>query len=208
VSVAWQSTGRARGLLLVSAEPGPVTTWVRRGQVACELVALLEWTALLPAEPHSRAQPPYDDPVSLLASRPLPRRLRPALGFFVVGERAVVTVQGRGWRPGQQWLAWERGAGARPLEGLDLARPSDLVAAAGHGLPGSVLEVLRATGGDPDRTIADLMSVLRLPGSDLMLETARPRGQVVAPTAQAVSRFDARMHEQARHRAELEEDGR
>jgi hypothetical protein len=208
VSVPWQSTGRARGLLLVGADPAPVTTWVRRGQVACELVGLLEWTALLPAEPHSRARPPYDDPVALLASRPLPRRLRPGLGFFVVGERAVVTVQGRGWRPGQQWLAWEPGAGVRPLGELDPARPSHLVAAAGHGLPGTVMDVLRSTGGDADHTIADLMSVLRLPGSELVLDTARPRGQVVAPTAQAVSRFDARMHEQARHRAELEEDGR
>jgi hypothetical protein len=208
VSLPWQPTGRARGLLLVGAEPGPVTAWVRRGQVACELVALLEWTALLPAEPHSRAQPPYDDPVPLLASRPLPRRLRPGLGFFVVGERAVVTVQGRGWRSGQQWLAWEPGVGVRALPGLDRAGPSGLVAAAGHGLPGSVMAVLRSTGSDPDRIIADLMSVLRLPGSDLMLDTARPRGPVVAPTAQAVSRFDARMHEQARHRAELEEEGR
>ena len=206
MSVPWQSTGGARGLLLVGAEQGPVSSWVRRGQVACELVALLEWTALLPAEPLSRAQAPYDDPVAMLAARPVPRRLRPGLGFFVVGERAVVTVQGRGWRPGQQWLAWEPRVGARRLDGLPPARPSDLVAAAGHGLAGSVLEVLRSTGGDADRTIADLMSVLRLPGSDLVLDTARPRGQVVAPTAQAVSRFDARMHEQARHRAELEED--
>jgi hypothetical protein len=208
VNVPWQSTGPARGLLLVGAEPGPVTPWVRRGQVACELVGLLDWTALLPAEPRSRARAPYDDPVALLAARPVPRRFRPALGFFVVGERAVVTVQGPGWRAGQHWLVWEPGAGVRRLGQLGLATPSHLVGAAGHGLPGSVAEVLRSTGGDADRTIADLMSVLRLPGSDLVLDAPRPRGQVVAPTAQAVSRFDARMHEQARHRAELEEDGR
>ena len=60
--------------------------------------------------------------------------------------------------------------------------------------------------GSADRLITGLLAVLGLPGSDLVGPGIGLRGQVVAPTAQAVARFDARMAEQARHRNELEEN--
>ena len=49
------------------------------------------------------------------------------------------------------------------------------------------------------------MTVLDLPGADLVGPHVGLRGQVVAPTAQAVSRFDSRMAEIARHHRELED---
>jgi hypothetical protein len=207
VSAPWQPAQEARGLLLVSGETGPVSTWVRRGLVACQVIPLGPWTAVLPTESSSRAESPYDDAVTVLAARPVPRRLRSALGFFTIDGRAVVTVQGGGWRSGVRWLVWEPGAGQVRAPDLELARPSDLLAAAGRaGDPRAVAEVVGSRDGRADVVITQLLAVLGLPGADLVGPGVGLRGQVVAPTAQAVARFDARMAEQARHRSELEEN--
>ena len=207
MSVPWQPAHEARGLLLVSGATGPVSTWLRRGLVACQVVPLGDWTAVLPTERLSRAEPPYDDAVAVLAARPVPRRLRGALGFFTVDGRAVVTAQAPGWRGVVRWLVWEPGVGVVRAPHLELARPSDLVAAAGGtGNARAVTQVVAERNGRADRVIADLLSVLGLPGSELVGPDIGLRGQVVAPTAQAVARFDARMAEQARHRTELEEN--
>lgn len=207
MSAPWQPAHEARGLLLVSGETGPVSTWVRRGLVACQVIPLGSWTAVLPTEASSRAEPPYDDAVTVLAARPVPRRLRGALGFFTIDGRAVVTAQGAGWRSDVRWLVWEPGVGVVPAPGLEQARPADLLAATGRpGDPRAVADVVAGRDGRADRIITDLLSVLHLPGADLVGPEVGLRGQVVAPTAQAVARFDARMSEQARHRSELEEN--
>ncbi|MGO4340080.1 hypothetical protein [Pedococcus sp. 2YAF34] len=206
MSVPWQSARASRGLLLVRGEPARASGWVRRGLVACEVVPQGEWTALVPAEPASRAGAPYDDPVATLVGRPLPGRIRPALGFFVVGDRAVVSVRPRGWRATQRWLVWEPGEGRVRTPALEVARPTDLVAAAhARSGPGAVAAVVADRSGDATGWLRTLMATLGLPGSDLLTAGASPRGQVVAPTAQAVARFESRMAEQARHRAEMEE---
>ncbi len=209
MSVPWQPAREARGLLLVSGGPGPVSGWVRRGLVACQVVPLGNWTAVLPTERHSRAEAPYDDAVTLLAARPVPRRLCGAVGFFTLDERAVVTAQPRSWRGPVRWLVWEPGAGVVHAPGLDLARPSDLLAAAGRDGDGderAVAQVVATRNGSADRILTDLMSALGLPGADLVGPAIGLRGQVVAPTAQAVARFEARMADQAGHHRELEEN--
>ena len=207
MSVPWQPAHEARGLLLVKGEPGPVSTWLRRGLVACQVIPLGAWTAVLPTERLSRAEPPYDDAVAVLAARPVPRRTRGALGFFTIDGRAVVTAQAAGGRDVVRGLVWEPGAGVVRAPHLELARPSDLVAAAGRtGDERAVAQVVAERSGSADRVLTDLMFVLGLPGSNLVGPDVRLQGQVVAPTAQAVARFDARMAEQARHRTELEEN--
>lgn len=207
MSAPWQPAREARGLLLVSGETGAVSTWLRRGLVACQVVPLGSWTAVLPIESSSRAEAPYDDAVTVLAARPVPRRLRSALGFFTMDERAVVTVQAGGWRSGVRWLVWEPGTGLVRPPGLELARPSDLLGAAGsRAHPRAVAELVARRDGRADVVITELLSVLGLPGADLVGPKVGLRGQVVAPTAQSVARFDARMAEQARHRSELEEN--
>jgi hypothetical protein len=206
VSVPWQSARAPRGLLLVRGEPARASRWVRRGLVTCDVVPRGEWTALVPAERTSRASAPYDDPVATLVGRPVPAGLRPALGFFVVDERAVVTVRTRGWRDVQRWLVWEPGSGRVPVPALDVARPPDLVAAAqARTGPAAVAAVVADRSGDATGWLRGLLAVLGLPGSELLDAGTSPRGQVVAPTAQAVARFESRMAEQAQHRAELEE---
>lgn len=206
MSVPWQAAQDARGLLLVRGRPGPVTGWVRRGLVTCRVVPLGEWTALLPAERRSRAEPPYDDAVAVLAARPVPRRMRAALGLFVVGARAVVTVQPAGWRGGLRWLVWEPEGGVLRLPGLDPARPADIAGVAGRrDLASNVVRVVAPASGTADRVVGDLVAVLGLPGAHLLTPGDHDEGLVVAPTAQAVARFDHRMHEQARHRSEMED---
>jgi hypothetical protein len=69
-----------------------------------------------------------------------------------------------------------------------------------------VAEVVAGRDGRADTILVELLSAMGLPGADLVGPGVGLRGQVVAPTAQAVARFDARMAEQARHRSELEEN--
>ncbi|GAA2738973.1 hypothetical protein GCM10009867_33140 [Pedococcus aerophilus] len=207
MSVPWQPARDSRGLLLVRAKPGSVASWVRRGLVACDVVPLGEWTALRPAERSSRASAPYDDAIAVLAGRPLPYRLRPALGFFVVDHRAVVSLQPKGFRPAHRWVVWEPETGPARTPGLEVARPPELVASARSRTSASeVHQVLKDDSGDAPRLLRRLLDVLALPGADLLDPSDHPRGQVVTPTAQAVARFESRMAEQAQHRAELEEN--
>ncbi len=207
MSVPWQPPRDSRGLLLVRARPGPVSGWVRRGLVACDVVPLGEWTALLPVERASRASAPYDDAIAVLAARPLPLRLRPALGLFVVDHRAVVSLQPQGLRPAHRWLVWEPETGRVRTPGLEAARPPDLAAAARHRTAAPVVhQVLENVAGDAPRLLRRLLDALALPGADLLTQFEQPRGQVVAPTARSVARFESRMAEQAQHRAELEEN--
>jgi len=118
-----------------------------------------------------------------------------------------VTVQTSGWRSVVRWLVWEPGVGLVRAPDLEVARPSDLLSAAGlHGDPRAVADVVSGRDGRADGILTDLLSALRLPGADLVGPGVGLRGQVVAPTAQSVARFDARMAEQARHRSELEEN--
>ncbi|WP_270887809.1 hypothetical protein [Pedococcus sp. 5OH_020] len=209
MSVPWQSAGESRGLLLVHGEPRRVSSWVRGGLVACDVVERGPWTVLLPAEPFSRAAPPYDDALGVLVSRPVPRRLRPALGFLVVDDRALVTVQPGGWAVRRRWVAWEPGTGVVRVPGWDLASPRALAtAAAGAGAPGlaaAVAAVLADRTGDAQWMMDRLLGALRLPGAGLLSHGEEILGTVVRPSARAVARFDARMTDQARHRAELEE---
>jgi len=201
VSAPWQPAADTRGLLLVGGAPATVAAWVRRGLVACHVQPLGRWTAVVPAEPRSRAQPPYDDAVSVLAARPVPHRMRPTIGLFASAGRAVLTVQPRGWRGGQRWLVWEPGRGVIGAPGLVPARPADLVRATGSGR--GIGAVLGDPAGDADRLVARVMEVLGLPGADVLRTGGT--GPVVTPSPKAVSRFDARATEDARHRAELEE---
>ncbi len=208
MSVPWQSARHGRGLLLLRGEPNNVARWVSRGLVACHVVPLQGWTGVVPAEPASRAEAPYDDAVTLLAARPVNHRNRAALGFFAFDGRAVVTVQPGGWRAVHRWLVWEPGRGPVRTPRLDVARPADLVTVAGAGQRVRAREVADLLGdprGDAATLLADVMGVLGLPGVGLLTGEDDPDGRLVEPAGSAVARFDALMHEDARHRAESEE---
>jgi hypothetical protein len=80
----------------------------------------------------------------------------------------------------------------------------DLAAAAGR--PGAGHDVARLVsqpGGDVDDLLLDLMALLDVPGGQLL--SGPPEGaSVVEPAARLVARFNARVTDDARHRAELE----
>ena len=99
------------------------------------------WTAVLPVGEATAARRPYDDVVTMLLNRPVPHRLRPAVGVGVVGRRAVLCVTPGGWRAVRRWLVWQPGHGVVHPGGLPVARLADVVAAAGVDDPGAVGEL-------------------------------------------------------------------
>src|SRR5665811_2159683 len=157
-------------MLLLRGTPDAVSTWARRGLAPVHVVPLNDWTAVLPAGP-SRALPPYDDTIQMLAGRHVASRLRSAIGLFAVDGNAVVTVHPTGWRAIPRWFVWSPGRGvARPWH-LAPGRPADLVTAAGirdTAVRREVRDTLVEAGGDADGVLHDLMALLLLPGSDLL----------------------------------------
>ncbi len=196
-------------MLLLRGDREPVVAWLRRGQVAARVLELPGWTAVVPAEDRARSAPPYDDPFTVLAGRPVPSRLRTALGLFAIEGRAVLTVQAEGWRTVHRWLLWEPGEGVVRAPLLSVARPIDLVDAAGVVARVEARDVVRTlTTGAPDAAgmIERLMAVLQLPSAGLLDDpSALRQADLVEPDTRAVRRFDRTVAEEARERAEIEE---
>jgi len=199
-------------MLLLRGKPDAVATWAMRGLVPVHVVPLEGWTSVLPAGP-SRALPPYDDALKALAGRPVASRLRSAIGLYAVDGFAVVTVQPCGWRAIQRWFVWSPGQGVVRPRHLAAGRPADLVAAAGirdGAARRGVLEVLVDGGGAASGVLADLMALLCLPGSGLLdggQDPAAVQGStLIEPGERHVARFERTVSDQARYRAELEED--
>jgi hypothetical protein len=199
-------------MLLMQGEPDSVASWARRGLVPVHVVPLDDWTAVLPAGP-SHAMAPYDDTIKMLAGRPVPSRLRSAIGLFAVDGKAVISAQRCGWRATQRWFVWLPGEGVVQPRHLAAGRPADLAAAAGardKSVRGSVRSILVDGGGDAQGVLGDLLSKLSLPGSDLLdggQDPGSAAGSIlVEPGEQHVARFERIVKDEARHRAELEED--
>jgi hypothetical protein len=199
-------------MLLLQGQPDPVASWAQRGLMPVHVVPLPGWTAVLPAGP-SQAMAPYDDTLKTLAGRPVPSRLRSAIGLFAVDGNAVISAHFAGWRATQKWFVWSPGEGVVQPRQLVAGRPADLIAVAGtheRGARSLVRDILVDGGGDAPGLLGDLLDLLSLPGSDL-LEGAQDPAEVpgssrVEPGEQHVARFERIISDEARHRAELEED--
>jgi hypothetical protein len=199
-------------MLLLQGAPSAVVSWAQRGLLPVHVVPLHGWTAVLPAGP-SQAEPPYDDTLKALAGRPVSSRLRPAIGLFAVDGNAVVSVHRSGWRATQRWFVWAPGEGVLQPRQLVAGRPADLVAASGtrdRTARRWVRELLVDGDGDAAHFLAGLLELLALPGSDLLdgrRDPAATRGYtMVEPAEQHVALFEKIINDEARHRAELEED--
>jgi len=197
-------------MLLMRGAPDAVASWARRGVVPVHVGDLQGWTAVLPAGA-SRARPPYDDALSLLAGRPVSSRLRTAVGLFMVQGNAVVTIHPAGWRALQRWFVWAPRHGVVHPRELVAGRPSDLVKACGirdRVVQRQVRDILVDSAGDALGVLGDLVSVLSLPGGTLLDGTADPATmaghQLVEPDPRKVARFDETVTQDARQRAELE----
>jgi hypothetical protein len=202
---------QGQGMLLLQGEPDPVTTWAERGLMPVHVVPLEGWTAVLPAGP-SRASAPYDHTLKTFAGRPVPSRLRSAIGLFAVDGNAVISVHPCGWRATQRWFVWSPGEGVVQPRQLVAGRPADLIAVAGtreRGARSLVRDILIDGGGDAVGLLGDLLDLLALPGSDLLHggqdPAMVPGSTIVEPDEQHVARFQKTVSDEARHRAELEE---
>ena len=210
MNVPWQSARHGRGLLLLRGRPDAVAAWSRRGLVPVHLVPLPGWTAVVAAGP-SRGPAPYDDALSVLAARPVAARLRQAVGFFLVEDRAVVTVQPGGRRAIQRWTVWEPGRGVLREADLPACRPEDLVEAAGlrdRRAVRDVAGVLRDHGGQAPEVVTTLMGLLDLPGAALLQDPRAAAGldgaRLVEPDEHHLATFDSIVSDEARLRAEME----
>jgi hypothetical protein len=191
----------SRGLLLLGGKADRVASWVRTGVVAARVVDLEGWTAVCPAEPSSRAAAPYDDALSVLAARPLRGRLRPGLGFFVIEERAVVTVQPKGFRGAQRWMLWAPGRGILHAPHLDELHPEELVRVSGRrgsDEAAALRVVLGRREGAPLGWLVELVTALGLPGAGLLSRGQGQSGRLVEPDWRSVAGFDALMADEAR----------
>jgi hypothetical protein len=210
------SGGPPQGILLVHGGVAAAVSWAETG--VSPLAVVPEdgrWTAVLPVEQSTAVRPPYDDAVTMLLNRPVPHRLRPAVGVGVVGRRTVLCVTPGGWRAVRRWLVWQRGQGVVHLGGLPVARLADVVAAAGVEEPGAVGEladVLHDPAGDARAVASDLLNVLKLPGGrylDGSAVAAEAFGaSVIAPKPSVARRYDKAVHDDVRWRDEMEDGHR
>lgn len=195
------------GLILVRGQVPEVSAWVRRGVVPVTVAPLRGWTVVLPnGDP--RVGPPYDDELTMLAARRVPRRLRPALGFFVIGGRAVVTVQS-GARSRVRWVVWEPERGVVEAPGLRQAPPSQLIRAAGGGNRAELVEILQERYVAPTRLLAAVAAVLGLPGAKLLVDPSLVDALVGAidrePEDTEVAYFEDAVKDAVMLRRELEQ---
>lgn len=191
------------GLLLLSGAADPVARWAGGGLAAVGVAPVEDgWTAVVPTSSASAVTGPYDDAITLLLNRPLPTRLRPAIGMGVNRRQALVAVTPARWRSVRRWLAWQPGTGlVRPV-GLPAARLADLVRVAGLDDPSAVAalaDVVHDPRGDARTLLVDLLTALGLPGGALLAGTelagAQAEARVVEPSAGQVALFERMAHE-------------
>ena len=201
----------AHGLVLVKGTIAASARWLRRGLVAVRVVDLPGWTGVVVAQESAESAAPYDGGLEVLAARPAPGRQRPALGFLVIDDCAVVTVQPRGLQATQRWLVWdpERGVTRTPaLPGLPPATLLEAAEAEGRARPAEVVHALRAPREQARSALdvlVDLLHVLGLPGEELLVGGGQEQHELVSPSPRSVRAFDAMVQEQAAHREAHEE---
>lgn len=196
----------AAGLLLLRGPVPDVSAWLRRGVVPATILPLDGWTAVVP-ERRSFAEAPYGDGIVMLAGRPVPRTLGPALGFWVIDGRAIITVRTRG-RGGLRWVVWQPELGIVSPPGLPVAGPVTLQRIAGGGNRAELVEILRELYVQPDRLLAAVVSVLELPGARILIDPdgvpELPEALSVLPAPKEVGYFNDAVRDAVALRQELE----
>lgn len=196
------ATVSGEGIVLTRARPEVVLSWAKRGLGPVVVAPAQGWTLVSPAG-RPKARHPYDDAVRTLAGRPASRRMRPALGFFRVGRQAVVTVHPRRRLAPTRWMIWTPRDGLVTPRGLPVARPRDVVAAAGDVAP-AVVDLVEEITGDVAATaqeiLAALLGVLDLPGLDVLTGATAaadlPQARLVVPADRYARAFERILREQ------------
>lgn len=186
-----------RGMILLSASAAAATEWVRGGVVPCHVLEHPSWSVVVPAAPSTGVAAPYDDALTVLASRHVPPRLAPAIGFFHVEETAVLTARPAGARAVTRWALRSSDREVVATRQLPPLTPEDLHRALGSGAPSREVPVreLRELWGRADlrqgEWLVEAATVLGLPGARVLEGTDTELGPVIRPNARSVPAFES-----------------
>lgn len=151
-----------------------VNTWAAKSVVPV-LVARLAGHSVLVPRGRSTVGAPYDDAALMCASRLAPRSVAPAIGLWVIDDRAVITVQGvQRWRRPLSWVIWDPARGMLRPRGVDIATPTQVLNAAGGGNRDELIDMLNERHHPPQRLLAAVAGVLGLPGSAALVDPQTP----------------------------------
>lgn len=184
------------GVVCLSASAASAADWVRRGVVPCHVLEHASWSVVVPARAVSAAAAPYDDALSVLASRHVGPRLSPAIGLFRFDDVAVLTARAAG-RGETRWAL--RDADGVVVDGPDLPplTPEDLhrtIAGAGPSRRIPVREVRELwvrSDLTHDEWLLEVTAVLGLPGGRVLDGTDTHLGSVIAPHTRSVAGFES-----------------
>ncbi|MDN5716378.1 MAG: hypothetical protein L0G89_04005 [Janibacter sp.] len=189
-------TQQDRGVVLLSASSARAVEWVRRGVVPCHVLEHSAWSIVVPATSASAAAAPYDDALTVLASRHVPSPSAPAIGLFEIGDTAVITARAPGRSP-TRWAL--RAADREIVRGPQLPplSPEDLHRALATG--SAALEVpiagIRGLWTRSDLThhewLVEATAVLGLPAGRVLDGSDTELGPVIAPNPRSVQDFES-----------------
>ena len=188
-------TQQGRGVVLLAASSASAVEWVRRGVVPCHVLEHSAWSIVVPATRASVTAAPYDDALTLLASRHVGPRLTPSIGLFAMDDTAVVTT-----RAGRSPARWALRAADREIvrgPRLPALTPEDLhrTLAGNPGAREVPIREVRALWGRTDLThlewLVEVVTVLGLPGGRALDDSDGALGPVISPDESAVRAFES-----------------
>lgn len=159
------------GMWLSRATTHDVDLWAAKSVVPVLVHRLGRHTVLVPRG-RSAVGAPYDDAAMMCAARPAPVKLSPAIGFWVIDDRAVITVQSKQWRRQVRWVIWDPHVGILRPPGVDIASPQQVLSAARGGNRDELIDLLAERHHPPQRLLSEIVNLLGLPGADVLLNSA------------------------------------
>lgn len=185
-----------RGAVFLSAQVASAIEWVRRGVVPCHVLEHASWSIVVPAVGATDVAAPYDDALTVLASRYVGARLAPGIGLFHIDDTAVVTARAAG-RGTTRWAlrAADRAIVAGPQ--LPALSPADLHRALGSGAPTrevrvrEVRDLWERTDLAHEEWLVEAATALGLPGARVLDGTDTDLGPIIRPGARSVTAFES-----------------
>ena len=150
-----------------------VNTWAAKSVVPVLVARLAGYSVLMPRG-RSAVGAPYDDAALMCASRLAPGSLAPAIGLWVINDRAVITVQEGRWRRTVNWVIWDPARGVLRPSGVNLATPTQVLTVAGGGRRDDLIEMLNERHHPPGRLLSAVAGVLGLPGAAALVDPETP----------------------------------
>lgn len=195
------------GLWLTRGPFSDACSWAERAVVSTVAVPHQGRTLLTPRG-GPKVSAPYEDAALLSAARVVPKTLAPAIGFWVIKDRAVLTVRNPGWRETTRWVVWDPELGVLRAPGLPRASTQQVVAAAGHGSRRELREMFAETQHEPVRLLCAVMAILSVPGAKVLTDPFSaedlPGAKIFHPSSKSVHNFEDAVKDAVMLRHELE----